>query len=133
MSAFNGRLNRATYWLALGVIVLVLATLKIVGSKHAAVSEAALVILCVPRLHDIGKSGWYVIVGILIELAGIIIGFAFFPLAQAPAFVGAAVIVVTGLLIWLGAIPGDPRANHWGEPPAPGLSLNRLRRTPEKM
>ena len=125
MSAFSGRLNRAGYWLAFGIITLGLVVLQIVGARHAAISEVVLAILCVPRLHDIGRSGWFVLIGIAIEAAGLAIGFAFFPVAQVPAVLGAAMLVIIGLLIWLGTIPGEADANRWGEPPAPGLSFAR--------
>lgn len=123
--AYKGRINRAAYWLALGVIILVLAILRNFGSKHAPVSEGVLIFLCAPRLHDIGKSGWFVLIGILVESVAIIIGLSFFTSAEFPAIVGVAALAIFGLLIWLGTIPGDPAANRWGEPPAPGLSFIR--------
>ena len=132
MGVYRGRINRASYWLALGGIVLILTVIGMLGAKHGAVSEVLLIFLCVPRLHDIGKSGWFVLIGILVELAGLIIGISFFTLAEVPAILGVPAIIIVGLLIWLGSIPGNPKANRWGEPPAPGLSFTRRSQAPNQ-
>jgi uncharacterized membrane protein YhaH (DUF805 family) len=125
MGTYRGRINRASYWLTLGGVVLILAVLRIAGAKHIAVSEVVLIFVCVPRLHDIGKSGWFVLIGIFVELASLIIGLSFFTRAEVPAIFGVAGIIIIGLLIWLGTIRGELNVNQWGEPPAPGLSFKR--------
>jgi len=125
MKTFRGRINRSWYWLALGLLAVIYLALNLAAYKQVPVSEVALIFLCVPRLHDIGKSGWFVLIGIGTELLGIAIGFAFFSLG---GILGSAALVIVGLLVWLGAIPGDPNPNAWGEPPLPGLQWRRQNR-----
>jgi uncharacterized membrane protein YhaH (DUF805 family) len=117
----KSRMNRAMYGLLLGILLLVHVTLSVLGSKSVSVSEVILVFLAVPRLHDIGKSGWFVLVGLAVEVAGIVIGSSL-PLEQAQSVFALTSLVIAGLMIWLGVIPGSPDPNHWGEPPEPGLS-----------
>ena len=125
MRALNGRMNRPIYWLTLGIVAALYAIINMMSSKQVAVSEVALVFLCVPRLHDIGKSGWFVLVGVAIETAALVLGYSFFSLEVAKTIAGIAVLVIAGLLIWLGIQRGDPNSNQWGEPPAPGLHFKR--------
>jgi uncharacterized membrane protein YhaH (DUF805 family) len=121
-------MNRALYLLTLSLVILLYLTLNFVSSKHGSISEGVLIFLCIPRLHDIGKSGWFVLIGIFIEVIGLVVGFSFFSLEGAKAVEGLAVIIIIGLLIWLGTIPGDPTPNRWGEPPAPGVQFWRGKR-----
>ena len=128
MRSLKGRMNRALYLLTLSLVILLYLTLNFVSSKHGSISEGVLIFLCIPRLHDIGKSGWFVLIGIFIEVIGLVVGFSFFSLEGAKAVEGLAVIIIIGLLIWLGTIPGDPNPNRWGEPPAPGVQFWRGKR-----
>jgi uncharacterized membrane protein YhaH (DUF805 family) len=78
---FNGRARRAEYWnfaLFNGLVYVVLLGLSLLASAFG----IALVVYCVAilipslavsvrRMHDIGKSGWYLLVG-LIPLVGAI-------------------------------------------------------------
>ena len=125
MKAFQGRMNRAWYWLGIGAVAVIYLVLILIEARQVPISEVALVFLCVPRLHDIGKSGWLVLIGLAVELLGLIIGFSFFSLEDAQGVIGLAGLLIAGLLAWLGAIPGDPKPNAWGEPPAPGLQIRR--------
>ena len=125
MRALSGRMNRALYWAMLGVVVVLYAALNLVSSKQVIVSEVVLAFLCVPRLHDIGKSGWFVLIGIVLELGALLIGFSFFSLDGAMVVMGIAVVAIAALLVWLGTVPGDPNPNRWGEPPAPGIQFKR--------
>jgi uncharacterized membrane protein YhaH (DUF805 family) len=93
--------------------------------RHAAVSEVVLLFLCVPRLHDIGLSGWWFGGALLLEIAVVAASFILLPLAQAPIPIGIFVLVAAVALIWLGTKPGEPGANRFGEPPSPGLSFKR--------
>src|SRR5262245_347068 len=123
MRALRGRTNRALYWVGLCTVALLFTVLNLLSSNPVGVSEAVLIFLCVPRLHDIGKSGWFVLIGVGIELVAMIIGFSFFSLDDARSVIGWGTLIILGLLVWLGTIPGNPGPNAWGEPPAPGLQL----------
>jgi uncharacterized membrane protein YhaH (DUF805 family) len=113
------------YWLSLAVLIAIYAILNAMSSKHVAVSEGLLIILCVPRLHDIGKSAWWAAGVFLLEIAIALIGFTTLPLQQATIIMGAFVLVIAALLVWLGTTPGEPGPNRYGDPPRSGLGLKR--------
>ena len=105
---FSGRARRKEYWmftLVNGCIALAISILNAVVVA-AADSNAILVVsyiysfalllpslaVCVRRLHDIGKSGWSYLIG-LIPIVGLII-----------------------LLVWF-CRDGEPNENKWGVNP----------------
>ena len=107
-------MNRATYWLCIGVLLIILAIINFVSVRPLRINEALLVILCVPRLHDLGKSGWWVVVPLATELAIIVI----FAVAALSLDAGASVagLAIAVFVVVLGLIPGQPHANRFGEP-----------------
>jgi uncharacterized membrane protein YhaH (DUF805 family) len=113
----NGRINRATYWMCLGASVLVYAALNVMNSGSVKVSEVLLILMCVPRLHDLGRSGWWALMIFLIELSSVFLA----PKGDVFIALGVAMLVIMALLVVLGILPGQPRANRWGEPPEPGV------------
>jgi uncharacterized membrane protein YhaH (DUF805 family) len=117
----KGRINRATYSTMLGLVIFLYAAFTLMGAKTPGVSEVVLVFLCVPRLHDIGRSGWWVLVLFAIEIISVIAGIALLPADDLMAALGVATMIIVALLIVLGILPGQPRANRWGEPPEPGV------------
>jgi len=118
-------MNRATYWLGLGVLVLLYAVLNFVSSKPVPVSEVVLVFLCVPRLHDLGLSGWFVLAPIGLEIAAAVLGFALLPMDQVMVLLGAVTVLIGLGLLVLGALPGEPQANRFGEVPTRGLQFKK--------
>lgn len=50
------------------------------------------------------------------------------PLKDAMIPMGLFVLTVGGLMIWLGTMPGDAAVNCFGEPPARGFGLTRLKK-----
>lgn len=80
-------------------------------------NEIILVVLAIPRLHDIGKSGWWAGGVFLAEIVLVTVSLLLLPPAFAMMPLALFVVIVFGLLIWLGAIPGQPEANKYGEPP----------------
>lgn len=127
MRVLQGRINRAAYWLAVVVTLVLLTLITILAPTVGPVSEGVLVIACVPRLHDIGRSGWLVVGPLLIDIAGSIAP-SVLPSPPAAAWGVAlliAEVVIVGLVIWLGAVRGDPAPNRFGAPPPPGLHLKR--------
>src|SRR5712671_3485882 len=124
MALLRGRMNRATYWLVLGILVLLYAVLNYGSSKPVPVSEAVLVLLCVPRLHDLGRSAWFLLIPLCLEIAAIL-GFAIVPVDEAKILAGAAALLVALFVIVLGAVPGQPQANRFGDVPAQGLGFKK--------
>ena len=112
----RGRMNRATYWLCLTVILAVVGVMSTFGVRPPRVGEAMLILMCVPRLHDLGKSGWWVLVPFGMEAVAIVGGIEALPGGTDVVFAGA-LLIVAGFIILLGLIPGEPQANRFGEPP----------------
>jgi uncharacterized membrane protein YhaH (DUF805 family) len=123
MGFLQGRTNRATYWFSLGIVAVLLAIIALVFRGPAKVSEFVLIMVCVPRLHDIGRSGWIAAAVVLAEIGVAIGGVFVFPVESFFAAMGVVVLLIAGLLIWLGTIPGEPLANRFGEQPAPGIGF----------
>ena len=124
MGFLKGRTNRATYWLSLGVIAVLIAISALVFHAQVKISEILLVWMCVPRLHDIGRSGW-IAAGVFLAEIVVIVGAAFMleDSGSVEAVGGVVVLVLAGLLIWLGVIPGEPIVNDYGAQPAPGVGF----------
>jgi uncharacterized membrane protein YhaH (DUF805 family) len=116
-SALKGRMNRATYFATLGLIVVLLVAISIFASKPPAVLEVLLVWIGVPRLHDIGRSGWWILVLFTFEIGGIVAGFMSVPRADIEIVGGLIVFVMLIAMIVLGCIKGDPGVNDFGDPP----------------
>ena len=99
---WSGRINRATYWVCVGLIVALYLLFNLISSKQTAVSEVVLILVCVPRLHDIGKSGWWAGGFFLAEIVIAVISFATLPLKLATVPLGLFVVIVAGLMILAG-------------------------------
>ena len=73
---FNGRSRRSEYWWAYLAVVIISAVLTAVLGELAYIWSLATLVpqiaITIRRLHDIGKSGWFYLIG-LIPLAGPII------------------------------------------------------------
>jgi uncharacterized membrane protein YhaH (DUF805 family) len=122
-----GRINRPTYFLGLALLVAVYAAVNAVMTRPTGMSEVLIILLMVPRLHDIGKSGWWAGALILGEI--VVVGLAVWAATAMKndeiilIASGLFVLVALGLLVLLGCIRGQPGSNKWGAPPPPGLSL----------
>lgn len=130
MKFLKGRTNRAMYWLCVGIVVAFAVVMAFARPGGPGVSEFVLIIVCIPRLHDIGRSGWWVLAGLAVEVAGVFGGLFLFP-AQALLVMGAMNVVLFGFLVWLGALPGQPFDNRFGPPPPPGLSSGKPEAKPD--
>ena len=101
---FNGRSGRAEYWwffLFNFVIAVVLNVLGAVAGIFAILAGLVSLALLIPsiavairRMHDIGKSGWWVLIG-LVPIIGFLV------------------------LIYFFVQEGEAKTNDWGPEPAP--------------
>jgi uncharacterized membrane protein YhaH (DUF805 family) len=121
MKFLNGRTNRASYWLSLAILAVLLTLVALYNPSLARVNEVVLIFLCVPRLHDIGRSGWWTLGIFAIELVGALVGFGLFHGEASVQVMGGFVLIIFGIVFWLGFLPGVTEANQFGDPPAPGL------------
>jgi uncharacterized membrane protein YhaH (DUF805 family) len=139
----KGRLGRGMYWFLLGITASIYLwawiylSINMIRANHITGNAFILVVLCVPRLHDMGKSGWFVLfLGVPVLLAAMV-GPSFSPEGQ-NAITLLMQSAIAGFVILLGIVRGDPKPNRWGAPPDLGLALRRnlhaeiLRLTQEK-
>ena len=128
-----GRINRPTYFLCFAILIASYALVAAFVDKPPRIGEVLAIIIAIPRLHDIGKSGWWAAAVILLEL---VVVFAAMPFALAAHQTGIILIagglfafVALGLMILLGCIKGQEGVNKYGEAPPPGLSFKTYRMT----
>lgn len=124
MDFIRGRINRATYLALLGIFAALMVAVSLLAARPVGVLEVLLIVICIPRLHDIGRSGWWTLVGLGIELAGLVVVLALVPRDYVNAASWSPTLAVFGLLIWLGCLRGDPQSNRFGLPPRGGVDLN---------
>lgn len=130
MKAVAYRTNRSTYGVLLAIFVAVVAVLVSVSSKPGP-TEVIAAFIVIPRLHDIGRSGWWYVAIVMVEIAMVVGGFQLGGIEGGQMAAGIfAILALLGLML-LALIPGQPMANRWGYPPDPGISFKRPK-TPEQ-
>jgi hypothetical protein len=122
MNILKTRVSRTTYsvlLLAYGVLfaVAVAFQVRIPG-------ELLLAFICIPRLHDMGRTGWWFGGAILIEIAALGVTLA----AHLPIGLGifASLTVLSAPAVALMFIPGQAGTNRFGDVPS-GAWERRLR------
>jgi uncharacterized membrane protein YhaH (DUF805 family) len=118
----KGRTNRATYWAGMATLAVVY-TLAWMFLGPTPVHDIVLVFMAVPRLHDLGRSGWWVVPVLAIEWVGAFVLAAALSPEVFPIAAGLIAIAVFGALAVLGALPGQRDANRFGAPPRRGIQL----------
>jgi uncharacterized membrane protein YhaH (DUF805 family) len=134
---FQGRVNRANYWLATGILIaasilmwiLAGAVLWIVGSWIAGVlvglvifipSVVASIAVGIKRLHDRDKSGWWLLLFYL--LPNVLQGVGM----QLGSLGLVLVLVAVAILVWafveLGCLRGTVGPNQYGPDPLAGMA-----------
>jgi uncharacterized membrane protein YhaH (DUF805 family) len=135
----NGRSSRGEYWIGIALLILVGVGLALANISGASAATTFLwVMVWVRRLHDIGKSGWVILIPVGLMLVASVAAFALGgdELMNAVrysetnsgeisergaylflAFVGVVVLIQGGFTIWLGAKAGEPGNNRFGAPP----------------
>jgi uncharacterized membrane protein YhaH (DUF805 family) len=135
----KGRSGRAEFWIGIALLFAVgigLTLFQIAGAS--AVTTFLWIILWARRLHDLGKSGWIILIPVGLMLLASFGAFAFggdelvqaMRAAQANsgqisergarlllAFAGVVVVIQGGFTIWLGSKSGEPGSNRFGPPP----------------
>ena len=142
----EGRISQKDFWIG----VLVLVCLWLVSHFLHVLAPLIWLLLVYPwvciyakRLHDFGKSGWLVLLPIVVGIGALCLGLLFGglgaigalvaiftngaePSAWAAvfaglgimlAFLGLAAIAKLVFMLWVGLSPGDPGDNRYGPPP----------------
>jgi uncharacterized membrane protein YhaH (DUF805 family) len=127
----RGRMNRATYWSILGGMVVFVIAVAAFGVRPPRIAEGLLIFLCVPRLHDLGRSGWWVLIPLGVEVAALLAVFSAFSADDAPLIFGGIFLVIAVVVVVLGLIPGQQHANRFGEPPKSIFPFRERRKVEE--
>ncbi len=94
---FSGRATRSEYWWFVLCEILILGVAALINDRLPGLFALALVLPAVAvgarRLHDIGRSGWWLLVALVPLIGGLV------------------------LLYWT-VLPSQPGANTFGEPAA---------------
>lgn len=119
MSFLKQRINRATYWLAIALIV----AFAFVISFFSAAGGGTWVVVAmvyIMRFHDLGRTGkWVLLVFGAQAAAGIAV--IFLDEGLQPIGLGVVTLASLAFTIWLGSLKGQPHANQYGQPPGPGI------------
>ncbi|NOR62327.1 MAG: DUF805 domain-containing protein [Rhodobacteraceae bacterium] len=129
----RGRATRAEYWWF--YLATILASLSALitdgliwgfsedpGPIEIVISLAIIIpsiTVMVRRLHDTGKSGYYVLFPLVGIIAGIAFGALLGPSMGQPASYGAGFIIVSGFILqlWWLVKPSQPNSNKFGPNP----------------
>ena len=100
-TSFDGRINRQTFWISFGLFLAASFVLYLILGLliSPVLFYIVALVLIYPqaavgckRFHDMGKSGWLQLIGIIPFVGGII------------------------LIVWLGVVEGDAGDNIYGSP-----------------
>jgi uncharacterized membrane protein YhaH (DUF805 family) len=125
MKYLAGRTNRATF-AALMLLCSAVGALA-VAFQIRIPGETFFIFVCAPRLHDLGRSGWWIVFLVICESAAAIAIMTWLPQmgisARAATGLGAlaALVVLYLPAIILLFISGQRGPNRFGDAPAPGV------------
>lgn len=112
-----GRARRREYWLFVVPLFVALVALEAVGVPLAGlIVGLPMLLVWIRRLHDLGRTGW---IAPVINIVSNGIGWALIAFASAEIAAMVSLVIFLGVIVTLGAIPGQPRTNAYG-PPAGG-------------
>ena len=147
----EGRIHRQDFWIGWAILFvagLVLAFIPLVNMIAWAAGIYVRVCLYSKRLHDMGKSGWWQVIPYVAGFVAIVLGFVMFGSAIVAAAMSAgdsdnpaaaiamlssmggvfvlwalASLISLGVLIWVGATPGQTGTNAYGPDPLGGSTV----------
>lgn len=123
MHLLKARLNRASYWVIVGVAIVAMVVSALAFRRPLPAALVVMLIAAIPRLHDLGRTGWWA-GGVFIALMALFFGGQYvLPPHALQNALGVAVLVLPGLLVCLGALPGQKADNAFGAAPPRGLSF----------
>lgn len=141
MFQFEGRMRRSHFWISWGILFaagFILGLIPIIGSIIGIALIYPQVAVQVKRLHDMGRSGWWVIAPFAANIVLFIVGFFAImgnvalnsqalenedPGAMMAMFgsIGGIVllffVINLGWLLWIGIVDSQPGQNKYGNNP----------------
>jgi uncharacterized membrane protein YhaH (DUF805 family) len=121
MEILRARINRATYWTLLALILSIYCAINALAPETVPVSALLLLFICIPRLHDTGRPGWQIWVMVLPAIIALVLGPEFVSREDRGIVRGLVALYLIGVSIIVGTIPGDPGANRYDAPPKRGV------------
>jgi uncharacterized membrane protein YhaH (DUF805 family) len=134
--AFQGRVNRAKYWLAILIWVIAAVALGAIAATAIATGAWTLALLFyavaiipalvssvavgIKRLHDRDKSGWWFVVFYLVPILLQLLGAYLGPLHL--IFALGAFAITIWAFVELGCLRGTVGANQYGPDPLAGMA-----------
>jgi uncharacterized membrane protein YhaH (DUF805 family) len=133
----NGRIGRQTFWIGFAIVFvssIVLNMVPVLGQLAALALLWPQVCIHAKRLHDMGYSGWLMLIpfGVSVLAAGFAVatggaamfsgtGYEALGAAMGAVLLAFAVAFLVGLgfLLWVGLTPSQPGDNRFGPPPVP--------------
>ncbi|HEU0163247.1 MAG TPA: DUF805 domain-containing protein [Rhizomicrobium sp.] len=113
---FHRRTNRATFWASMVILALALVLFRWLEAPAGIAAALGLLVIAVPRLHDLGYSGWWA-GGVLLALTGALLAATFHSEMVATHAAGGIILLLVTAALWLGIMPGEKTANRWGNTP----------------
>lgn len=141
MFSFDGRLRRSHFWISWAILFaggFVAGLIPFIGQIIGLVLIWPNVAIQVKRLHDMGKTGWWVLAPFVANIVGIVViiatvGMSAFMNAEAleqddpsavmammgPVIGGVFVLILInlGFLLWIGIADSQPGRNQYGRNP----------------
>jgi uncharacterized membrane protein YhaH (DUF805 family) len=123
----EGRIGRRAFWIAWLVLAVTSTPLKLFGPLGAALSLGWIypqVCVYSKRLHDLGQSGWKILLPVGLLVGAAVLGGAAEALGDSPMMLMTAIpgagLALASVVISLRVTlrKGDPDANAYGPPPA---------------
>lgn len=110
---FHRRTNRATFWASMTILALALALFRWLEAPAGVAAALGLLVIAVPRLHDLGYSGWWA-GGVLLALTSALLAATFHSEMVATHAAGGMILLLVTAALWLGIMPGEKTTNRWG-------------------
>lgn len=135
--AIDGRVGRKDFWIGAAALIgvgLICGLIPLAGSLASLALTVPWTCLMAKRLHDLGRSGWLVLIAVIPTAVSATMGLFtalaasnFATMGAAFATAGLTLMISTGallvslaFLLWVGLTPGEANSNAYG--PAPALS-----------
>jgi uncharacterized membrane protein YhaH (DUF805 family) len=114
----RGRANRREYWVIVGVVLAISFALSfVVPEATSGAGAAAVTYAQIRRLHDLGRTGWWVAAILGLQIVVTLVLLLALGLSEDNTLAIAGLLTLAPIVL-LGALPGQPLENRFG--PAPG-------------
>jgi len=126
----RGRSNRTLYWSNIALLVLIYTAITVAyHPEHLVGGEFFLMLIYIPRLHDVGVTGWIGAAPLTLKISAIAT-LSLLPTDPALIVAGVMLLIIAVSVVVVGVIPGQPAANRFGDPPRSGFGFTGRAQAP---